>query len=142
MQKSNVLKRILFDYIMVQAEITLSMALIGTIFVKDIQISYSYFFLPFLLAALCMLPCLIIYLNESLTIRQVMIQRTIQLIVLEAVVMGFVYFLAKDVPGVLGYVVIALSVIVIDVGTYLLEWYYEREEAQQLNEILKKYRKI
>lgn len=138
MHDGSVLKRLLFDYIMVAAEITLSVAIIGSIFAGDEVITYHYFFIPFLMAAACMLPCLIIYLNEQLTIRQVLIQRVIQFVILEVVVLAFARWMIGDMLTLPLGIVITISLIIIDIGTYLLEWYFERAEATRLNEQLRK----
>lgn len=42
----------------VVAENTLSIAVVGSLFARDVQISFMHFFLPFGLALVCMLPCL------------------------------------------------------------------------------------
>ena len=71
MKEFDPFREFLFDYITVVAENTLAIAVIGSIFAGDVNISFGYFFLPFLLAFLCMLPCIPIYLKEDMTVKQI-----------------------------------------------------------------------
>jgi len=63
------------DLFFVQAECVLSFAIVGTIFAREQAISYAHFFLPLAMGALCMLPCLPVYIIENMTIAQVIVQR-------------------------------------------------------------------
>ena len=68
-------REFLFDYITVVAECTFAIAVIGSLFARNNSISFVYFFLPFGLALICMIPCIPIYLKEDMTISQIMWQR-------------------------------------------------------------------
>ena len=70
-------REFLFDYITVVAECTFAIAVIGSLFARNNSISFVYFFLPFGLALICMIPCIPIYLKEDMTISQIMWQRGI-----------------------------------------------------------------
>ena len=58
MKEFDPVREFIFDYITVVAENTLAIAVIGSIFVRDASISFVYFFLPFVLALICMIPCI------------------------------------------------------------------------------------
>ena len=92
------------DYILIQAEIALSFGIVGSIFAKDVSISFSYFLLPAIIGLLCIIPCIITYVKEDLTVKQIMIQRIVEWIVLEVAFIWIVYKMVGDVPGKLGYV--------------------------------------
>ena len=100
-------REFLFDYITVVAECTFAIAVIGSLFARNNSISFIYFFLPFGLALICMIPCIPIYLKEDMTITQIMWQRGIELVVLE----------------------IAMCAVL----SYLVKWYLEKEEADKIN---------
>lgn len=91
--------KMVLDYILIQAEIAFSFGIIGSIFAKDVSISFSYFFLPAILGLICMLPCIITYVKEDLTIKQIIIQRIVEWIILEAVFIWMAYKMLGDVPG-------------------------------------------
>ncbi len=141
MKKFDPLREFIFDYITVVAENTLSIAVIGTIFVRNESITFVYFFLPFVLALLCMIPCIPIYLKEDLTVKQVLIQRSVELVMLEIAMYWVIRFLIGDMLPAAGYVAILFSVAFFDVLSYLIKWYLEKEEADKINRRIQERRK-
>ena len=141
MKEFDPLREFIFDYITVVAENTLSIAVIGTIFVRNESITFVYFFLPFVLALLCMIPCIPIYLKEDLTVKQVLIQRSVELVVLEIAMYWVIRFLIGDMLPAAGYVAILFSVAFFDVLSYLIKWYLEKEEADKINRRIQERRK-
>lgn len=141
MKEFDPLREFIFDYITVVAENTLSIAVIGTIFVRNESITFVYFFLPFVLALLCMIPCIPIYLKEDLTVKQVLIQRSVELVVLEIAMYWVIRFLIRDMLPAAGYVAILFSVAFFDVLAYLIKWYLEKEEADKINRRIQERRK-
>ena len=128
-----VIKRMVSDYILVQAEIALSFGIVGSIFAGDVSITFSYFFLPAVLGLICMLPCIIVYVKEDMTVKQVMIQRIVEWVVLEAVILWIAYKMVGDVPGVAGYVAMAVSILVLAVTSDVISYYLEKREADDVN---------
>ena len=141
MKEFDPLREFIFDYITVVAENTLSIAVIGTIFVRNESITFVYFFLPFVLALLCMIPCIPIYLKEDLTVKQVLIQRSVELVVLEITMYWVIRFLIGDMLPAAGYVAILFSVAFFDVLAYLIKWYLEKEEEDKINRRIQERRK-
>ncbi len=141
MKEFDPLREFIFDYITVVAENTLSIAVIGSIFVRNESITFVYFFLPFVLALLCMIPCIPIYLKEDLTVKQVLIQRSVELVVLEIAMYWVIRFLIGDMLPAAGYVAILFSVAFFDVLAYLIKWYLEKEEADKINRRIQERRK-
>ena len=141
MKEFDPFREFLFDYITVVAENTLAIAVIGSIFAGDVNISFWYFFLPFALAFLCMLPCIPIYLKEDMTVKQILWQRGIELVVLEIAMCLAIYFVMGDsFPGA-GYFAIMLSTAFFDVLSYLIKWYLEKEEADKINRKIAEHRR-
>lgn len=135
------IREFIFDYITVVAESTLAIAVIGSIFVSDASISFVYFFLPFVLALICMLPCIPIYLKEDMTVKQVLLQRGIELVVLEiAMCLAIRFVMGESFPQI-GYVAILISTAFFDVLSYLIKWYLEKEEADKINRKIKEHRR-
>ena len=134
-------REFLFDYITVVAECTLAIAVIGSIFARNNSISFLYFFLPFGLALICMLPCIPIYLKEDMTIPQIMWQRGIELVVLEIAMCAAIRFVMGDSIPKIVYIAILISTAFFDVLSYLVKWYLEKEEADKINRRIAEYRK-
>lgn len=141
MKEFDPVREFIFDYITVVAENTLAIAVIGSIFVRDASISFVYFFLPFVLALICMLPCIPIYLKEDMTVKQVLLQRGIELVVLEIAMCFAIRFVMGESFPQIGYVAILISTAFFDVLSYLIKWYLEKEEADKINRKIKEHRR-
>lgn len=140
MKEFDPLREFLFDYIVAVAENTLAIAVIGSIFLGDAAVSFFYFFVPFVLALICMLPCVPIYLKEDMTIRQILIQRGVELIVLEIAMYAAVKLMFGDVMPRVGYILVMFSVAFFQTMSYLIKWYLEKEEAEKINRKIQEHR--
>lgn len=140
MKKSEAVKSIALNYIIIIAETTLSIAVIGSIFAGDVTIDYRYFFLPFALSVLYMLPCLPVYLKENMTVKQVMIQRIAELVIIEAATLFAAYLLVGEKLTAGGYIAVGASVLIFDIASYLLQWIFEKNEADKINKIISEMR--
>ncbi len=125
------------DLFFVQVECVLSFAIVGTIFAREASISYAFFFIPLVLGALCMVPCLPVYLIENMSIPQVIVQRSVELVVLEAACVWTANFLAGDFLGKTGLVVVAALTALFDVLSYSVAYLLEKAESERLNKKLK-----
>lgn len=141
MKEFDPIREFIFDYITVVAENTLAIAVIGSIFVRDVSISFVYFFLPFVLALICMLPCIPIYLKEDMTVKQILLQRGIELVVLEVAMCLAIRFVMGESFPQIGYVAILISTAFFDVLSYLIKWYLEKEEADKINRKIEERRR-
>lgn len=137
MKHNDIWKQMLSDYLLIQAETALSIAIIGSIFLKEQTVTYSYFFLPAILGIICMLPCLIVYFKEDLSIKQIIIQRVVEWIVLEIVFLCMARYLTGGRLGTAGYVALGISVTFFDIATYGISYLLEKRETDVLNEKLK-----
>lgn len=125
------------DLFLVETECVLSFAIVGTIFARDAAISYAHFFIPLAMGALCMLPCLPVYLMENMTIPQVIAQRLLELAVLEPLCVWTANFLAGDFLGKPGLVVVAALTALFDALSYFVAYLMEKAESERLNKKLK-----
>lgn len=141
MKEFDPMREFLFDYITVVAENTLAIAVIGSLFAGNISIHFGYFFLPFVLAFICMLPCIPIYLKEDMTVKQILLQRGVELIVLEFAMCIGVRFVLGDLLPIAGYIAILFSTAFFDVLSYLIKWYLEKEEADKINRKIAEHRR-
>lgn len=141
MKEFDPIREFLFDYITVVAENTLAIAVIGSIFVRNATINFSYFFLPFGLAFLCMLPCIPIYLKEDMTVKQILLQRGIELVILEIAMCFGAKLIIGDTFPKAGYVAVLISTAFFDILSYIVKWYLEKEEADKINRKIEEYRR-
>ena len=125
------------DLFFVQAECVLSFAIVGTIFARNASISYAYFFIPLVMGALCMVPCLPVYLIENMSIPHVIVQRSVELVVLEAACVWTANFLAGDFLGKPGLIAVAALTALFDVLSYSVAYWLEKSESERLNKKLR-----
>ena len=84
-------KEIISDYINVVVKKTFVITVISSIFVRSVNARYEYVYLPFILAAVCVLSYIPIYINEDMTIKQILLHKAAELLLLE-ISMCFVVF--------------------------------------------------
>ena len=133
---AEIFRSIAFNFLNVIAETTLSIAIIGAIFAGDVKITYHYFFLPIILGVAYMLPCLPVYLKENMSVKQVMVQRIVELVIIEAGTLFVAHLLVGEHLGVVGYIVVGASVLLFDVLSYLTQYIYEKSKAEKINKII------
>ena len=133
---AEIFRSIAFNFLNVIAETTLSIAIIGAIFAGDVKITYHYFCLPIILGVAYMLPCLPVYLKENMSVKQVMVQRIVELIIIEAGTLFVAHLLVGEHLGVVGYIVVGASVLIFDVISYLTQYLYEKSKAEKINKII------
>ncbi|MCR5763917.1 MAG: LytTR family transcriptional regulator [Treponema sp.] len=124
------------DLFLVETECTFSFAIVGTLFARSASISYAYFFIPLMLGIICMIPCLPVYLKENMTIPQVIVQRVLELVILEAVCIWTGRLLAGAFLGKIGFFAVGASVLFFDVLSYTVMYLMEKAESKRLNEKL------
>ena len=83
-----------------------------------------------------MLPCLPVYLKENMSVKQVMVQRIVELIIIEAGTLFVAHLLVGVHLGVVGYIVVGASVLIFDVISYLTQYLYEKSKAEKINKII------
>lgn len=125
------------DLFFVQTECVLSFAIVGTIFAREQAISYAHFFVPLAMGALCMLPCLPVYIIENMTIAQVIVQRAAELLVLEAACVWTANLLAGAFLGKPGLFAVAALTAFFDALSYSVAYLMEKAESERLNKKLK-----
>ena len=125
-------KKFLSDYILVQAETTLSIGVIGTIFARDIKVSLSYFFIPAILG--------LFYFKDDLKVWQIVLQRFIEWIMIEVGTMYTMKILFGEVISKAVYIAAFISVSVFMILTTVISDLLEKKEINDLNTKLKNIR--
>ncbi|MBB5225527.1 LytTR family transcriptional regulator [Treponema ruminis] len=125
------------DLFLVETECTLSFAIIGTLFARNASISYAHIFIPLAFGLICMIPCIPVYLKENMTIPQVLIQRSVELVILEIVIVSASKMLVGPVIGIKGLIAVAVSVVLFDFLSYFFMYKMEKAETEKLNKKLR-----
>lgn len=136
--KEIVYKSITVYFILVTC-ITAGIAVIGTLLDSEAQFGYSAFFSPFLFAALGIIPNLLMYSKNELTNKQIILRKILQLLVIEAEVVG-VAVLSPMIPTERSEIIIGLAVcvfvifILVNFITILSSYFSAKQLTKELAE--------
>ena len=136
--KEIVYKSVTVYFILVTC-ITAGIAVIGSLLDPEAQFGYDAFFSPFLFAALGIIPNLLMYSKNELTNKQIILRKIIQLLVIEAEVVG-VAVLSPMIPTERPEIIIGLAVcvfvifILVNFITILSSYFSAKQLTKELAE--------
>jgi hypothetical protein len=131
------MKRNLMIYFIVVTGITVAIAILGLNYDSGTTFGYEAYFSPIIFGAVAVLPSFALYSKKELTFRQMFVRRMLHFIVLELTLLGFGFwaglFSSIDVAAPF-----ALSVFVIYLFTYVIQWIIDSKTAGEINKGLKR----
>lgn len=136
--KEIVYKSITIYFILVTC-ITAGIAILGTLLDPDMRFGYDAFFSPFLFAALCIIPNLLMYSKKELSNKQIILRKILQLLVIEAEVVA-VAVLSPMIPTERPEIIIGLAVcvfvifILVNFITILSSYFSAKQLTKELAE--------
>lgn len=129
-------------FFMLSTLITVAIFLIGVMFDADARFGYQAFLAPIEYAALCMLPTFVTWSKRELSPKQMLLRKTLMLVLLEAEILFFAFTSdVIDTARAEVVLVIAGSVLVIFVLVNLFLWLKDSAEAKKLNRDLESFQK-
>ena len=115
----NTVKKYIYDFLMIQAGITLSIGVISRISPPPAGMDPDILFMPFVYAFFCTLPSLVVYSRKELSIKQMAVRKVIQFLLIELTVILISYVIgALQTPLIRSAIIIAVAVV------YLLVNYF------------------
>lgn len=143
MNWKNKFDQALKSYFMLVTFITVLLMILGLAFDQDRTFSYQVFASPLIYAAVGVLPVFLPGQEKELSVKKLMLRRIIQLVIIETIIL-FLAFSSDNIPTEKRSVVagIALGVVVVYILTNVLEYLFEKREAEELNDILIRYQKM
>lgn len=118
--------------------ITILEGVMGVLFFSDVLVDYGAFFSPPIFGALGVLLGVVTISKKELTVKQVLIRRTIHLLLIEIVVFGLNYLAGVTFPPIVG-ITLALGIALVFIAVYFICWLDERRCANDFNQMLKSY---
>lgn len=115
--------------------ITIVVGVTGMLLSPDTQLGYWAYFIPLLYAVLCVLPGFIMYSKKELTIRQVMVRKVLQLVLIEGIILGLLAVFGS-LESIKVVVTIMISVVIVYVTVNLIEWISEVRDTTMMNQML------
>ncbi len=136
----NFLKMQGFVFLLCNLFISLDMAIVGLILEPDAQPGYTVLFFPPLYAFLCTIPSFFMYSKKELTVKAVIVRRILQIITIEAIIIGFIICVNTDIK-LSEIALIAVSILLVFLAVWLINWLRARMEANKLNAVLESLNK-
>ena len=120
--------------------IDLAIFILGGILEPDIRFGYEAFIYPVIYGVLGSLPGLVMYSKKELKIKQTIVREIIQMLMIVALIIAFMFGRFKVVPDVIPQIIgVAISVMVIYVLVHFFGWLIDLKTANLMTEDLKKY---
>lgn len=139
MNKNEFLKQILMSFFIVVTLVNVAMAVLGLLYDANKTFGYEAFVSPIIFGVLGVAPAIVTYSKKELTMKQTIIRKTIQLILLEGLLIGFVAF--NGVVEAEAMISFAITVLLIAVFVHVILWFLDNRKAQKLSRDLEIYQK-
>ena len=137
MRGKELIRDMISTYFMLTTMILVVMTVLGTYFMPEVRFGYKEFEAPLTYAAWGTLPSIVLYAKKELTMKQMLVRKIIQLILIEIIVL--VVALPADIID-RGNSALVISLIgcvfVIYLLTHIIEWYQDSVTAKKMTEEL------
>lgn len=135
MEFRTILRKCINNFLMIQAGITLAIGIISCIQPPQMGVNRFMFFMPFIYAFFCTLPSLVVYSKKELNLKQMVIRKIIQFVLVELIV-----FLISYVMGPLRDIFMSVAIIVAVAVVYAivncLDYLIAKSDAKAMTEKL------
>lgn len=115
--------------------ISLVMAVLGSIFEPDVRMGYVGLLWPILYGLLAALIQLVNFSRHELTVRQALVRKALTLVLLEAAIIGVLYW-GGALTSTAVTISLALSIIIVYGAVSVVLWIGDRRTADQVNRAL------
>ena len=142
MRGKELVNDMIYTYFMLVTMILGVMMVLGTRFMPDERFGYEAFGMPLLYAAWGTLPNIVMYAKKELTLKQFLVRKTIQLVLVEIIVITVAIPMQIIESGRLEVVVsLAIGILVVYIFTHLIEWFQNYTMAKKMTEELLAFQK-
>lgn len=137
MSKKEFMGQVFISFFVVVTCINLGMAFMGMIYAPDTRFGYEALLFPVFYGFLGILPSAVLYSRKELTVKQMLLRKIIQLILIEAIMVGIVFFLGgTDFSTLLPFMIMVLAVCLAAEG---ILWLAADKKVKKLNAQLKRF---
>lgn len=142
MRGKELVNDMIYTYFMLVTMILGVMMVLGTRFMPDERFGYEAFGMPLLYAAWGTLPNIVMYAKKELTLKQFLVRKTIQLVLVEIIVITVAIPSQIIESGRLEVVVsLAIGILLVYIFTHLIEWFQNYTMAKKMTEELLAFQK-
>ncbi|HKM07744.1 MAG TPA: hypothetical protein VJ869_12240 [Sphaerochaeta sp.] len=133
--KSFFLQKIMMSFFVSVTCITVAMASIGIVFEPTVRFGYDAFLSPLIFATIGTLPMLVKYSKKELSFKQTVIRNVLHLVLLEAVILSFL-FMTGLLSSISLAVSLGISIGIIDLTVNVVLWIQDTRTAKEFNDAL------
>ncbi len=120
--------------------INVAMFVLGRMLEPDLRFGYEAFAYPLIYGVIGSIPGLVMYSKKELTMKQTIIREIIQMFLVIAVIIGFMFGRFKFIPDVWPQIIgVSISVMIIYVLVHVFGWLIDLKTANIMMEDLKKF---
>ena len=120
--------------------INAAMFVLGSMLEPDMKFGYEAFAYPLIYGVIGSIPGLVMYSKKELTVKQTIIREIIQMLMVVAIIIGFMFGRFKNIPDVVPQLIgVSISVMIIYVLVHVFGWLIDLKTANTMTEELKKY---
>lgn len=120
--------------------INVAMFVLGLMLEPDLKFGYEAFAYPLIYGVIGSIPGLVMYSKKELTMKQTIIREIIQMFLVIAVIIGFMFGRFKFIPDVWPQIIgVSISVMIIYVLVHVFGWLIDLKTANIMMEDLKKF---
>lgn len=131
------LKNIVYTYFIIVTLVVVATYVLGILFRPDQTFGYEAFLSPLIYGFFGILPTIVMYSKKELSIKQLIVRKILQLVILEVILMIVAFYDAgafASNPGLL--IGFGLSVLIIFVMTHIISFVLDCAQAKELNKSL------
>ena len=139
MERKEFIKLLVINYFLIQSGISLAIGTIGCIYAPEIALSYDAFFMPFIYAFFCVLPSILTYSSQDLSIREMIVREVLEFVMVEVVVLILTY-LSDAWLNPTAVLTIAFSVAIVYVFVLSIDYSISHVNAKRMSAKLKQMR--
>ena len=134
------LKTCLGNYFICVTLINVAILILGCMLEPEVKFGYEVFVYPLIYGFLGTLPGLVMFSRKELTIGQTIVREVIQLFLVVAIIVGFMFGRYISVPGAAPKIIgVAISVVIIYILVTFFGWLIDLRMADKMTEELKNY---
>ena len=120
--------------------INLAMLILGCWLEPDLEFGYQAFAYPLIYGVIGSIPGLVMYSKKELTVKQTLIREVIQMFMVVAIIIGFMFGRFKNIPDVIPQLIgVSVSVMIIYVLVHVFGWLIDLKTANKMTEDPKKF---
>ena len=134
------LRTVLGGFFICVTLINAAMFVLGCMLEPDMKFGYEAFAYPLIYGLIGSIPGLVMYSKKELTVKQTIIREIIQMFMVVAIIIAFMFGRFKYIPDILPQLIgVSISVMIIYILVHVFGWLIDLKTAGKMTEELKRF---